>query len=52
MFAYTLEKQWDSILIDKPKYEKPKTVHIPENIAAVAESKRKAPPTSIHRRPQ
>ena len=26
------------ILIDKPKPEKTKTVHIPENIAAVAES--------------
>ena len=26
------------ILIDKPKRKKPKTVHTPENIAAVAES--------------
>ena len=40
------------ILIDKPKRENPKTVHIPENIAAVAESECEAPSTSIHRRPQ
>ena len=38
------------ILIDKPKREKPKTVRTPENIAAVAESVREAPSTSIHRR--
>ena len=38
------------ILIDKPKREKPKTVFIPENIAAVAESVREALSTSIHRR--
>ena len=38
------------ILIDKPKREKPKTVRIPENIAAVAESVYEAPSTSIHRR--
>ena len=37
------------ILIDKPKREKPKTINIPENIAAVAESGREAPSTSIHR---
>ena len=40
------------IIIDKPKREKPKTVRIPENIAAVAESVREAPSTSIHRRSQ
>ena len=40
------------ILIDKPKREKPKTVHTPENIAAVAESVCEAPSTSIHRRSQ
>ena len=40
------------IFIDKPKREKPKTVRTSENIAAVAESVRKAPPTSIHRRSQ
>ena len=40
------------ILIDKPKREKPKTVRTPENIAAVAESVREAPSTSIHRRSQ
>ena len=41
-----------SILIDKPKREKPKTVHTPENIAAVAESVCEAPSTSIRRRSQ
>ena len=35
------------ILIDKPKCERPKTVRTPENIAAVAESVREAPSTSI-----
>ena len=40
------------ILIDKPKREKPKTVNTPENIAAVAESMREAPSTSIHCRSQ
>ena len=40
------------IFIDKPKREKPKTVRKPENIAAVAESVRKGPSTSIHRRSQ
>ena len=40
------------ILIDKPKREKPKIVHTPENIAAVAESGCEAPSTSIHRRSQ
>ena len=39
-----------SILIDKPKREKPKTPSISENIAAVAESVRDKPSTSIHRR--
>ena len=34
------------------KREKPKTVRTPENIAAVAESVREAPSTSIHRRSQ
>ena len=36
------------IFIDKPKREKPKTVRTPKNIAAVAESVREAPSTSIH----
>ena len=45
-------KEQTGILIDKPKCEKPKTVHIPENIAAVAESVCEAPSTSIHRRSQ
>ena len=42
------------ILIDKPKpkFEKPKTAHTPENIAAVAKSVCEAPSTSIHRRSQ
>ena len=40
-----------SILVDKPKREKPKKVSIPENFAAVAESVREVPSTSsIHRR--
>ena len=38
------------ILINKLKLENPKTVRIPENIAAVAESVCEAPSTSIHRR--
>ena len=38
------------ILIDKPKSEKPKTVCLPQNIAAVAETVCEAP--SIHRRSQ
>ena len=37
------------IFIDKPKGEKPKSVRTPDNIAAGAESMRKAPSTSIHR---
>ena len=41
-----------SILIGKPKHEKPKTVRIPENIAAVEESEFEASLTSIHRHPQ
>ena len=40
------------ILIDKPKRAKPKTVHTPENIGAVAESMREALSTLIHRRSQ
>ena len=36
-----------SILIGKPKREKPKTVRTSENIAHVAESVRKAPSSSI-----
>ena len=41
------------ILMDKSKREKPKTVRTPENIAAaVVESIREAPSTSIHRRSQ
>ena len=40
------------ILIDKPKCEKPETVHTHENIAAVTESVCEAPSTSIHRRSQ
>ena len=35
------------ILIDKPNHEKPKTVRMPENIAAVAEIVHEAPSTSI-----
>ena len=37
------------ILIDKPKREKPKTVHTPENIAAVIESVCEAQSIAIHR---
>ena len=40
----------NDILIDKPKRAKPKTVCIPENIAAVAKSVREEPSTSIQRR--
>ena len=40
------------IIIDKPKREKPKTVSIPENIAAVAESVCGETSTSIHHRSQ
>ena len=40
------------ILIDKPKREKPKTVHTPMNIAAVAENVCETPSTSFHRRSQ
>ena len=40
------------ILIDKPKRKKLKTVRTAENIAAVSESVREAPSTSIHRRSQ
>ena len=41
-----------SILNDKPKREKPKAVHINENIAAVAESVCEAQSISNHRRSQ
>lgn len=40
------------IPIDKPKREKPKTEHIPENITAVVESVREGTPTSTRRRYQ
>ena len=40
------------ILIDNPKREEPKTVRMPENIAAVAESVFEAPSISIHCRSQ
>ena len=40
------------ILIDKPKLEKPKTVHTSENIAVVAEFACEAPSTSINRHSQ
>ena len=50
---YLVEKVKEtSILIDKPKRGKPKIVHTPENIAAVAETVCEAPSTSIHRRSQ
>ena len=66
MVVYTLEKRLEApyvrylvkkvketgILIDKPKREKPKRERILENFAAVAESVRGAPLTSIHRRSQ
>ena len=40
------------ILIDKPKHVKQKTVHSPEDIAAVTESMLEAPSKSIHCRSQ
>ena len=40
------------ILINKPQREKKKAERTPENIAAVAESVRVAPSTSIHLRSQ
>ena len=40
------------ILIDKPKLKKLKTVRTPGKIAAVVESVREAPSTTIHRRSQ
>ena len=54
MFVILWKWKWkkSGILIDKPKREKPKTVRILENIAAVAESVCEAPSTSIHRRSQ
>ena len=41
-----------SILIDKPKREKPKIVRTPKNISAVVGSVCEAPSTSIHRSSQ
>ena len=50
---YLVKKMKETgILIDKPKLVKPKTVYTPDNIAAVAESVRKAPSTSIYRSSQ
>ena len=50
---YLVEKAKETgILTDKPKHEKPETVHTPENVAAVTESVGEAPSTSIHRRSQ
>ena len=50
---YLVEKvKLTGILIDKPRHGKPKKVRRPEDIAAVAESVRKVPSTSIHRRSQ
>ena len=50
---YLVEKVTETgILIDKPKREKPKTVHTPENIAALAKSVCLVALTSIHRRSQ
>ena len=40
------------LIIDKPKREEPKPVRTAENIAAVAESVREVPSTSMHRRSQ
>ena len=47
-FVSYLVKKVKEIGIDKQKREKPKTVRLPENIAAVAESVHEAPSTSIH----
>ena len=48
---YLVKKVKESgILIDKPKREMPKTVRIPESIAAVTEIVCEPPSTSIHRR--
>ena len=45
---YLLKKVKETgILVDKPKREKPKTVHTPENTAAVPESVCEAPSASI-----
>ena len=53
VFRYLVKKvKGTGILIDKLKHEKPKIVHTPEDIAAVAKSVREAPSTSIHRRSQ
>ena len=50
---YLLKKvEQTGILIDKLKRENPKTVHTPENIAAVAESVCEMPSTSIYRHSQ
>ena len=51
MFVILVKKVKEtSILIDKSKREKPKTVLTAENIAVVTESVCEAPPTSIHLR--
>ena len=50
---YLVKKvQETGILIDKPKRVKPKTDLTSENIAAIAESMREAPSTSIHHHSQ
>ena len=51
-YVHNLVKKVKETAIDKPKREKPKTVHTSENIAAVAESVCEASSTSIHRRSQ
>ena len=51
--SYLVKKVKETgILNDKSKREKPKTVHTPENIAAVVESLCEAPSTSMDRRSQ
>ena len=49
---YLVKKQQTGFFIDKPKLEKPKTLRMPETIAAVAKSVCEAPSTTIHRRSQ
>ena len=44
-----LKVEETGILIDKPKRERPKTVHTPDNIAAVAETVCEASSTSVYR---
>ena len=48
VYSLSCEKKVEEtgILSDKPKREKPKSVHTPENIAAVAESVCETPSTS------